>query len=90
MHKKIEIIPIARKKAEKRGVSEAQILDTVNSPDQTVEGYEGRTIAQKKYIIRERQFLLRVVYEQQNEVVEVITAYLTSKVDRYWRKENEN
>ena len=44
--KKIEIIPIARKKSERRGISEEW-----NSPMQIVEGYGGRKVAHRRYII---------------------------------------
>jgi hypothetical protein len=65
-------------------------LDVLNAPDQVVAGYGDRKIAQKKYHIEEKEFLLRVVYEESQEALKVITAYATSKVDRYWRSDNEN
>ncbi len=86
--KKIEIIPIARKKAERRGVLEEWIRETINSPDQTVGGYGGRMVAHKKYRIGDKEYLLRVVYEE-GEKIEVVTAYLTSQIKRYW-KEDKN
>jgi len=82
--KKIEIIPIARKKLERRGLSEAWIKETVNRPDQTVGGYGGRKVAQKKYVLEDKEYLLRVVYEEREDLAVVITAYLTSQVVRYW------
>jgi len=82
--KKIEIIPIARKKLERRGLSEEWIKETINRPDQIVGGYGGRKVAQKKYVIENKEYLLRVVYEEQEDLGVVITAYLTSQVVRYW------
>lgn len=49
--KKIEIIPIAKKKSERRGIPEEWIEETINFPDQIVEGYGGRKVAQKKYML---------------------------------------
>ena len=89
-NRQIEIIPIAKRKAQKRGLTENQILDVVQAADQVVKGYGGRKVAQKKYMIGEREFLLRVVYEESEDTLKVITAYLTSKVHRYWRGDNED
>jgi hypothetical protein len=44
----------------------------------------GRKVAQKKYFLENKEFLLRVVYEEQDDLGVVITAYLTSQVVRYW------
>ncbi len=87
----IEIIPLARKKAQKRSISEDSIRETVISPDQTVEGYGGRKVAHKKYFIQNKEYLLRVIYEEEDVGNKVITAYLTSQVGRYWMEvEDEN
>ena len=40
----IEIIPLALKKIEQRKISREWIEETLNSPEQIVEGYKGRTI----------------------------------------------
>jgi len=45
--KEIELIPIAKKKLERRGIPEKWITETLNSPAQIVEGYGGRRVAHK-------------------------------------------
>jgi hypothetical protein len=87
--KKIEIIPIAKKKMERRGVPEEWVTETINSPSQIVEGYGGRKIAQKKYIVKDKHYLLRVVYEEGKQVNVVVTVYLTPQVERYWEEEED-
>jgi hypothetical protein len=62
--KKIEIIPIARKKSERRGIPEEWIKESVNFPDQVVGGYGGRKVAHRKYMVKDKEYLLRVVYEE--------------------------
>jgi hypothetical protein len=62
--KKIEIIPLAKKKAVLRGISQAWIRETIDSPSQIVKGYGGRKVAQRKYTVQSEEFLLRVVYEE--------------------------
>ena len=89
--KKIEIIPIARKKLERRGISEEWIKETINFPDQIVKGYGGRRVAHKKYMIENKEYLLRAIYEEEKDMIVVVTAYLTSQKDRYWKeKKNED
>ena len=85
----IEIIPIAKKKIERRGISEEWIRETLKAPSQTVNGYRGRKVAHKKYIIKRKEYLLRVIYEEQEELKLVVTAYLTSQNKRYWMEEKD-
>ena len=73
----------------RRGISEEWIRETINSPNQIVSGYGGRKIAHRKYMIENKEYLLRVVCEEEKDIIVVVTAYLTSQKDRYW-KENEN
>lgn len=80
--KKIEIIPIARKKSKRRGISEEWINETVTFPEQVVEGYGGRKVAQRKYMVEDKKYLLRVVYEEERELKVVVTSYLTSQAGR--------
>lgn len=44
--KEIEIIPLARKKIEKRGIPEAWVSEALRNADQVVEGHGGRSVAQ--------------------------------------------
>ena len=82
--KEIEIIPLAKKKIEKRGISEAWVSEALRNAEQVVQGHGGRSVAQQRRIIR-RQKLLRVVFEDIQDKYVVITAYLTSDIKRYWK-----
>jgi len=44
--KDIEVIPLARKKLEKRGIPEAWVSEALRNPDQIVEGHGGCSVAQ--------------------------------------------
>ena len=81
--KEIEIIPLARKKMARRGVSVQWVKEALAQPEQVVEGYGGRFVAHKRYRIRGKEMLLRVAYEEISGKFIVITAYLTSAVERY-------
>jgi len=83
--KKIEIIPLARKKMERRRIPESWIGEALRAADQIVEGHGGRSVAQQRRRIRRREKLLRVVFEETVDKYVVITAYLTSDIKRYWR-----
>ena len=85
--KDIEIIPLAIKKIAQRKIKDEWIKETISNPDQKVKGYGGRLVAQKRIKVKGKEKLLRVVYEETSSVVLVITAYLTSQIERYWRKD---
>jgi len=85
--KEIEIIPLARRKMERRGIPEAWVGDVLRNPDQAVDGHGGRSVAQQRRRIRRREKLLRVIFEESGDKYVVITAYLTSDIKRYWKDE---
>jgi len=77
----VKIIPLALKKIKRRGISSEWVEETISNPDQIVEGYRGRSVAQKVYYVGDKNMLLRVVLENNT----VVTAYRTSQIQRYWR-----
>jgi hypothetical protein len=83
--KKIEIIPLAKRKMERRGIRQLWVTEALTSPEQIVEGHGGRWVAQQRRRIGRREKLLRVVFEETEEEYVVITAYLTSDIKRYWK-----
>lgn len=85
---KIEIIPLAARKAKRRGIKKEWIEETIKNPMQLVEGYGGRKVAQRKFFIRKKEFLLRVVFKESDGMYTVITTYLTSQIDRYWEEKS--
>jgi hypothetical protein len=83
--KDIEIIPLAKRKMERRRIPEAWVSEALRNPDQVVTGHGGRSVAQQRRRVRRREMLLRVVFEETEDKYVVITAYLTSDIKRYWR-----
>jgi hypothetical protein len=83
--KKIEIIPLAKRKMERRRIPVTWVVEALRSADQIVEGHGARSVAQQRRKVRRRQMLLRVVFEETEDKYVVITAYLTSDIKRYWR-----
>ena len=87
--KKVEIIPIAQRKAERRGIQKEEIEDVIVNPMQVVDGYGGRKVAHKKFFRDNKEYLLRVIYEETEEKYTVVTAYIASQISRYWKGEPE-
>jgi hypothetical protein len=84
--KEIDIIPLAMRKMERRGIPESWVTEALKSADQIVEGHGGRKVAQQRRRVRRREKLLRVVFEETEDKYIVITAYLTSDIERYWKE----
>ena len=84
--KHIEIIPLASKKIEQRKVVDEWVKETIYSPEQVVDGYGDRKVRQKKYVLNGKEMLLRAVVEEESDKFTVITTYLTSQIERYWRQ----
>jgi uncharacterized protein YuzE len=71
----IEIIPLAEKKLKRRGITERWVKETLDFPDQSLDGYGGRRVAQKKYLMKNKEYLLRVIYEEKEGLKLVVTAH---------------
>ncbi len=84
--KKIIIIPLASKKMAKRSIDPQEVQSVLRDPGQTADGYGGRKIAQKICKRNGKDYLLRVVYEETEAAITVVTAYLTSDISRYWEE----
>ena len=70
----------------KREIKESQVEELVKSPPQVLEGKGETKIAQGIYQRNDRDFLLRVVYKEEKDIIKVITSYWTSKIEKYWEE----
>jgi hypothetical protein len=75
------ITPAVRQKIEDHGLSVDEVEGVLAAPEQQVPGYGGRLVLQSKV----GRFLIRVVIEPDRDPAEVVTAYRTSRVERYWQ-----
>jgi hypothetical protein len=80
------ITPAVRQKIEDHGLSVEQVESVLAAPEQQVPGYGGRVILQSMV----DPFLIRVVIEPDRNPPEVVTAYRTSKVGKYWQVDDAN
>ena len=64
------------------------VKETLLRPQQLFPGRKDRKIAHKVYSIAGQEFLHRVVFVEHGDFLEVITTYLTTKIEKYWRQES--
>jgi len=80
----------ARFEIERRGISEVEIARVLSAPEQADLVRPGRGVYQSRIEFEEsgRTYLLRVFVDIDREPAEVVTAYRTSKVEKYRKSES--
>jgi len=63
-----------------RGITKEELIDTINNPEKELNDSFGNVIAHKV----KKKYLLRVFYYNEENSKIVITAYKTSKIDKYF------
>jgi hypothetical protein len=81
--------PHARFEIERRGLGEELVRGVLEAPGQRWELQPGRHVLQSKISMGEppRVYVLRVIVDVDKQPNEVVTAYRSSKIDKYWRNE---
>jgi len=74
----------AEQQLRERNIDRQLVWETLENPGQVISAGKNRKIAQSIYEREGGEFLLRVVFSEEAEP-EVITAYWTSRISRYWR-----
>jgi hypothetical protein len=82
--KPIRIGRHARFEMRRRGIRPIEVVRMIRSPGQVLPSYKGRHIFQG-LIGRARRLLLRVIVKEEASIYDVITAYKTSKITKYWK-----
>jgi len=78
----------AKEELQRRQIPESFLENVLHHPEQIIEGFGGKKIYQSKVDFgRGKIYLLRVVVDDTMNPVVVITAYRTSKIEKYWRSE---
>jgi hypothetical protein len=77
----------ARFEMERRGISEADVVQVLSAPEQSDLVRPGRIVYQSRIEPEEpgKIYLLRVFVDVDRRPAEVVTAYRTSKVEKYWK-----
>jgi hypothetical protein len=80
----------ARFEMERRGISQAEIARVLSAPEQSDLVRPGRVVYQSRIEFEEpgKIYLLRVFVDIDRQPAEVVTAYRTSKIEKYWKSES--
>ena len=72
---------------ERREIAEADVARVLSAPEQTEIIRPGRVVCQSRIQAADppRVYLLRVFVDIDRDPPDVVTAYRTSKVEKYWR-----
>ncbi len=71
----------------RRGLEQRDIDAVLRNPEQRLDLRPGRVVLQSKYLEGGTEYLLRVFVDIDRTPAEVVTAYRTSKIAKYWRDE---
>ena len=69
----------------RRALEEKDVDAVLRNPGQRLELRPGRVVLQSKYLEGGTEHLLRVFVDIDRTPAEVVTAYRTSKIGKYWR-----
>lgn len=84
----IKISEHAKETMLRRRLSEADVLAVARRPEQQIDIRPGRVLAQaSRHLVGDddRVYLLRVVIDMWPDGPEIVTAYKTSQITRYWK-----
>jgi hypothetical protein len=79
----------AKFEMKRRRITEGAMMNVAQSPQQTLTTSKGRIVHQSRFFdeAQGKEMLLRVVMEKRAGSFYVVTAYRTSKIDKYWQRE---
>jgi hypothetical protein len=64
------------------------VRQVLADPEQRTVVRPGREVLHSRLDLAGRRYLVRVFVDVDRSPVEVVTAYSTSKIDKYWRKQS--
>lgn len=70
---------------QRRGIDESIVRSVLAAPEQRHAVRPGRDVLQSRFVVGGKTYLVRVFVDVDRAPAEVVTAYLTSRVAKYWR-----
>ena len=67
------------------GISFEVVEQVLNSPEQSVPEHGGLVARQSRVELEGKQYLVRMIVAERPDETVVVTAYRTSRIDKYWR-----
>jgi hypothetical protein len=86
---KVVITPHAEEQIENRKLARERVIQIVSNPEEIISATSGRYFAQSKFVEGDKEYLLRVLFEDKDGERQVITVYPTSRVKKYWKGGNQ-
>ena len=77
----------AREEIARRAIPMGIIVDVLRNPGQAIALTSSRRVFQSRVTIADKSYLVRVIVDVRDRAQLVVTAYRTSKLGKYWRKE---
>lgn len=75
----------AIRELQRRGLDKEDLDDVLRNPGQRLDVRLGRVVLQSKTQEGGTEYLLRIFVDIDRNPAEIVTAYRTSKVSKYWR-----
>ena len=72
----------------RRGLDETVVRHVLAVPEQRIAVRPGREVVHSKIELAGRRYLAPVFVDVDRSPAEVVTAYRTSKIDKYWRRQS--
>ena len=80
-----EITSHAAFEMRRRGIADTMVRSVLAAPEQRHAVRPGRDVLQSRLAVADKAYPLRVFVDIDRVPAEVVTAYLTSRVAKYWR-----
>jgi hypothetical protein len=78
----------ATQEMERRGIGEDVVRRVLEAPEHRERVRAGRDVLQSRVQQGGKEYLIRVFVDVDRTPAEVVTAYRTSKIAKYWRRES--
>jgi hypothetical protein len=84
---KVILLDHLKSQAKERGIDIKLVEDTLSNPEQIIPDIKGLQVAHKKYFDgnKNKEYLIRVIFREEQGLRIGITVYSTSKIKKYWR-----
>ena len=69
----------------RRGIEEGALRQVLAAPEQRHAVRPGRDVLQSRIALAGKTYLLRVFVDIDRDPAEIVTAYRTSRIAKYWR-----
>lgn len=88
MAKELVISDHARFELERRQIDESLVQEVARAPGQVVAASKGRLVYQNRYFdtAEGKEMVLRLVVEPRQDSLYIVTAYKTSRIEKYWQE----